>query len=360
MSKKNQIIKKYPISPLPTFTVHRSRKTSPSPYLTKVVYSTSYDPWFNLALEESLLNQLAPHEIILYLWQNQTTVVIGRNQNAWKECAWEQLEKNGGKLARRLSGGGAVFHDLGNLNFTFILRQEYYDLEKQLSVIFEALKINNIQAEFSGRNDLLLKGKKFSGHAYYFRNQAALHHGTILVHSDLNSLNLYLKPSPKKMLSKGIDSVRSRVVNLSSLNKNITIKQIRESLEKSFASSYGHPDSFITYGEADKSNFLKLYEKYSSWEWRFGASPRFDFSLCEHFPWGEIEIGFQLKNGIISACTLYSDAMDETLIRTIAQCFLGLPLNKQNLIKALSSLQNTENEYLINDLSSFISQEQSL
>jgi lipoate-protein ligase A len=132
-----------------------------------------------------------------------------------------------------------------------------------------------------------------------------------------------------------------------------------KSLEKSFASSYCRPDTFITYGEADKSSFLKLYEKYSSWEWQFGASPRFDLSFCERFPWGEIEFGFRLKNGIISACTLYSDAMDETLIRTIAQQFIGLPLNKQKLIKALFSLQNTENEYLINDLSSYISQEQS-
>lgn len=139
---------------------------------TKIVYSHSYDPWFNLAVEEYLLNHVHDHEVILYLWQNDQTVVIGRNQNAWKECAWEQLEKDGGKLARRLSGGGAVFHDLGNLNFTFLTTKKHYELERQLSVILQALRKLGVNAEFSGRNDLMLDGRKFSGHAYYYQGHS--------------------------------------------------------------------------------------------------------------------------------------------------------------------------------------------
>lgn len=323
----------------------------------KIVHSSSTDPWFNLALEETLLNELKPEEIILYLWQNNHTVVIGRNQNTWKECDWEQLEKDGGKLARRLSGGGAVYHDLGNLNFTFILSKKNYDLDKQLLVIIEALKILNINAQFSGRNDLLLEGKKFSGHAYYFREQAALHHGTILVHSKLENLNTYLKPSAQKIKSKGIESVRSRVINLTEINSNLTIPAVIASLEKSFTQVYNGTPSFITYQESDQTTLSALYGKYSSWEWRYGESPAFDLSFGIRFTWGEVEFGFRLKNGIITHSTLYSDAMDENLIRTVADSLIGLPLKKQQLIASLNLLKNTENAAQIDDLSDYLSQE---
>lgn len=332
-----------------------------TPYTsTKIVYSTSYDPWFNLALEEFLLTQVKSDEVILYLWQNHHTVVIGRNQNAWKECAWEQLEKDGGKLARRSSGGGAVFHDLGNLNFTFLTGQGRYDLEKQLSVILHALKALNIDAEFSGRNDLLIDGKKFSGHAYHFRQQGALHHGTIMVKADLESLSTYLKPSQKKIQSKGVQSVRSRVINLTEINPDITISQVTSSLQESFAEIYQKPDAFLTYCEKDKEKFPEIYHKYASWEWRFGESPRFDLTFYERFPWGEVEFCFHLKNGIIQSCVLYSDAMDEALIQTIGQTFTGLPLNRQDLIDALALLKDAGNAQMIQDISSYLSQEQSL
>src|SRR6056297_3762446 len=148
---------------------------------TKIYHSTSFDPWHNLAFEEYLLNQVEENEVILYLWQNDNTGVIGRNQNAWKECRSELLAEEGGKLARRLSGGGAVYHDLGNLNFTFIMDKDNYNLKKQLKVILEAVRDQGIEAEFSGRNDLVVKSKKFSGNAFYFGSETAYHHGTILV-----------------------------------------------------------------------------------------------------------------------------------------------------------------------------------
>lgn len=321
---------------------------------TKVIKSESYDSWFNLAVEEYLLNSIPAHTIILYLWQNDNTVVIGRNQNAWKECDWESLENAGGKLARRLSGGGAVYHDLGNLNFTFLVSKDLYDLEKQLGVILQALAKLQIEAAFSGRNDLVLQGKKFSGHAYYFGQRSALHHGTILVNLDLEKLVRYLSPSPKKIISKGIESVRSRVINLADVNGDIVVPQVIESLVQSFAASYTIPEDYITIsesnlgiGEDNLKAFDKIYKKYSSWEWRFGKSPSFDISFTERFTWGEIEIGFKLKNGLIHACMIFSDAMDEELIRKIAAELDGLPLNKQELIHAVSTFKSSNHDNLI-------------
>ena len=146
------------------------------------------DPHENLAAEKVLMDALGPGEAMLYLWQNLNTVVIGRNQNAWLECRTSLLEEEGGKLARRLSGGGAVFHDLGNLNFTFLMCKEDYDLDKQVEVIRRACALAGIQAEKSGRNDLLADGRKFSGNAFFQDKVHAYHHGTLMVDVDKEKL----------------------------------------------------------------------------------------------------------------------------------------------------------------------------
>ncbi|NLA58244.1 MAG: lipoate--protein ligase [Firmicutes bacterium] len=310
-----------------------------------IVISPSFDPWYNLAVEEVLLRESrrAEFSTVLYLWQNQNTVVIGRNQNAWKECRWELLHAEGGKLARRLSGGGAVYHDLGNLNFTFITSRRGYDLEKQLRVILEAVGSLGIPAQFSGRNDILAAGRKFSGNAFYKDTNRAYHHGTILVSVDFAKLNRYLQVSKEKMAAKGIDSVRSRVVNLAELKPGLEVEDVGKALKTAFRSIYdAHGGEAVI--EDWSGPIRELYDKHASWEWRFGKTPPFDLTLQKRFPWGEIELGLTLKGGFIEEARVFSDAMEPQLIQAIAPTLQGLPLDKGSVIAALGELGETEEE----------------
>ncbi len=317
----------------------------------KIIKSKSFNPWYNLSLEEYLLESVNEDEIILYLWQNDNTVVIGRNQNAWKECDWQQLNDDGGKLARRLSGGGAVYHDLGNLNFTFIMNNKHYDIKKHHAVILDALLRFNVHAEFSGRNDMLINDKKFSGHAYYTGGDKSYHHGTLMVNSDLDKLGYYLRPSEKKIKSKGVDSVRSRVTNITDVNSSVTIEKLQNSMEESFGKIYG--------GECRRELFMPdidaifaLYDKYSSWQWRFGQSPKFDVTFKERFSWGETELQLSLKNGEISEAYIYTDAMDTDLFNGLAEKLKGRKLEKAEIKDAVE--KTLKNENVKNDITKWI------
>ncbi|MFW5737187.1 MAG: lipoate--protein ligase [Halanaerobium sp.] len=319
-----------------------------------LIYSEEYNPWYNLALEEHLLNNLDDNEIILYLWQNDHTVVIGRNQNAWKECRCSQLEEeDSGFLARRLSGGGAVYHDKGNLNFTFILKRDKYNLKKQLSVILKAVKNLGIEAEFTGRNDLTAAGKKFSGNAFYYTKEKAYHHGTILFDTDIESLVDYLQVSKEKIKSKGIESVRSRVVNLKDLKENLSLEAVKNEVENSFIDIYSNENSSVNkkFIKPSKSEKLKsLYDKYSSWDWRYGRTPNFDIYFEKRFDWGGVELGINLKKGKIEELEVFTDAEDADLFLKINDSLKGKKLNKKIIIASLEELKDNNNSEQINDL----------
>jgi lipoate-protein ligase A len=324
------------------------RKERNGKVITRLIHSPSVDPWYNLALEEYLLDHVAGNEVILYLWQNERTVVIGKHQNAWKECDCKQLETDGGKLARRLSGGGAVYHDLGNLNFTFVLDRELYDLERQTRVILEAVRNLGIDAEFTGRNDLTAGGKKFSGNAFRFKAKSAYHHGTILVDTDFNNLVRYLRVSRDKITSKGAEvaSVRSRVVNLTSLNPGLTVEAVKRSLEQSFTAVYDRFSGEIQI-ETASAELEKLYQKYASWEWRYGETPEFDIRLGTRFAWGEIELGLSVEDGYITGAIVYSDAMDCEWIEALSAVLKGLPFRKDALTARIAALAGTEERRII-------------
>ena len=305
----------------------------------RIYTGTSFDPHYNLAMEQVLLEGVQPGEMILYLWQNQNTVVIGRNQNAWKECRTTMLAEEGGRLARRLSGGGAVFHDLGNLNFTFLVPTEDYDLDRQLSVIGEAVKSFGIRAEKSGRNDVLAEGRKFSGNAFYQHRGQSYHHGTLLVDVDMDKLGRYLNPSKAKLASKGVDSTRSRVVNLKELAPEMTVESLRQDMENACGAVYGRRPERIAPDGPDAEKVRAYYEINRSFDWLYGRKMAFSFACEERFAWGGLELELLVDEGRVQDCAVYTDAMDHSLAAVLKKTFTGCVFSTEALCAAAEATE---------------------
>lgn len=295
--------------------------------------STSTDPYYNLALEQRLMEAVPEDCCTLYLWQNQHTVVIGRNQNAWRECRTALLKEEGGALARRLSGGGAVYHDLGNLNFTFLMPSRHFDLDRQLEVIARACAQAGIQVQRSGRNDLLAGGRKFSGSAFYRAGGKSYHHGTLMVRVDKERLNRYLSPSAAKLEAKGVPSVQARVANLADYAPDLTCQDMDGLLEASFAEVYGLPVRPAPAPE--KASAESLRQRNASWEWVYGSRLPFSFQCERRFPWGEVQLQLNVERGRVSEARVYSDAMDWLLPSRLERALTGVPFVFEALCRSL-------------------------
>ncbi len=311
---------------------------------TLYIESKSLDPHKNLAIEEYLFHQCGKEEAILYLWQNAKTIVIGKTQNVWRECQISKIEEEGAVIARRISGGGAVYHDLGNLNFTFLVHKENYDLEKQMSVILKAVQKLGIQAETSGRNDILIEGRKFSGNAFHENQGHCYHHGTIMVDVNLEKLGTYLNVSKKKLESKGVKSVHSRVANLRDYNSGISVDQLKNALRETFEEVYGLKSQTIKETEFNQKEIQKLNEKYSSWDWVYGREFAFEYEVSERFHWGEIHLQFCVDRGRVTDVAVYSDALNPDMILEIPQCLKGKKYNNHEMADAIKSLNKTKKE----------------
>ena len=304
----------------------------------RIFESDTFDPYFNLATEKFLLDNLLPGECILYLWQNQNTVVIGRNQNPWVECRTTLLEEEGGHLARRLSGGGAVVHDVGNLNFTFLVGTENYDVDRQLSVIQKACALSGIRAEKSGRNDLLAEGSKFSGNAFYQSKGHAYHHGTLLISADMEKLQRYLSPSKAKLQAKGVASVRSRVINLQELSPCLTCQTMKQHMRRAFEEVYGLGAASVTLTADDLSVIRETAAQYGAWEYLYGTPLPFSFACESLFDWGQIRIEIQAKNGMITATKVYSDAMDWQIAVDMENALTNCAFRTEDMCLALRNV----------------------
>lgn len=309
-----------------------------------VIHSRQTDPRHNLALEELLLHRVKPGECILYLWQNQHTVVIGRNQHAENECRIQALEADGGHLVRRLSGGGAVYHDLGNLNFTFLVTGEDYDVAKQTETILRAVQLVGIHAEKNGRNDLTVDGQKFSGHAYYRTGNQCYHHGTLMVAVDMAPLEKYLNVSPLKLQAKGVQSVRSRVANLRDFRPELTIQELEKALETAFSQVYGLPVQPLRYEDLDQQALAEGQARFSRPEWIYGDSRPMAVSREARFDWGLLRLDYDQQNGVITQAALWSDGLDADFLSQVPQLIQGCPLEAEALRARLSGQPDSVEE----------------
>lgn len=306
----------------------------------RVLISDTFDPWFNLATEDWIFRDMEPSTHILFLWRNKDTVVIGRNQNPWAECHVAKMAEDEIKLARRQSGGGAVFHDLGNTNFTFLNSREAHSKEINSQMIISALEKFSIKAYTSGRNDILVDERKISGSAYKENNDRAFHHGTLLINADLTRLGNYLNPSKKKLEAKGVTSVRSRVANLVEFNPLVTHENLCETIIKEFFKYYKaecpieHLDhEFLkTIPELNK-----YYLELSDWNWRFGKTPEFSHHVEERLSWGLMDLHLEVKNGKIEDVQLFSDALYPDLITRINEKLLGVPYQSDQVLKKFAN-----------------------
>ncbi|CDH25903.1 lipoate--protein ligase A [Xenorhabdus bovienii] len=308
--------------------------------------SDSHDPWFNLAVEECIFRQMSPDQRVLFLWRNANAVVVGRAQNPWKECNTRRMEQDGIKLARRSSGGGAVFHDLGNTCFTFMAGKPEYNKTVSTQIILEGLKKSGIHAMVSGRNDLVLSSpegeRKISGSAYRETKDRGFHHGTLLINADLNRLADYLNPDPKKLQAKGITSVRSRVTNLSELLPDITHEKVCGGIIEAFFEYFGEvAKSELISPQAlpDLPGFTDVFAKQSSWEWNFGQAPAFSHTLDTRFCWGGIELHVDIEHGTIGRCQIFTDSLEPAPFELLAEKLVGVLYQPQAVGQVIQQIR---------------------
>ena len=295
--------------------------------------SDSYNPYINLAKEKFLFDSASSNDLILYLWQNQNTVVIGKNQNAFSECRTELLKEENGFLARRLSGGGAVFHDLGNLNFTFICSSDNLNVANHIKVLQLACEKAGIQTEISGRNDILASGRKFSGNAFYNSKGTSYHHGTILINANIEKLGRYLTPPKAKLESKGVKSVKSRVINLLELSPTLTIDKMKEFIISSAEEFYNLKAQPFT--KIDDDIIKSLSQEYSNWEYLYGVPLPFNLTLQDRLSFGSVDICLYIDKGIITSIKFYTDALDSELSTKVENALISKPFNLNAIKKEL-------------------------
>ncbi|GAA0807649.1 lipoate--protein ligase [Psychrobacter piscatorii] len=313
----------------------------------RILKSAVTNPWFNLATEDWIFNTLNPDSHTLFLWRNSETVVIGRSQNPWVECKTDKMAADDVFLARRQSGGGAVFHDLGNTNFTFLSPKHAYDQTANFTIIINALKKLGIDATLSGRNDMQVGDRKISGSAFKHAADRSFHHGTLLVNANMQKLGDYLNPHPLKLKAKGIKSVRARVANLVEFNDAINHETLSDAIIEAFCEYYGETAPVEQLDEASLAKQPALntyYQQMADWDWRFGKTPEFSHHIETRFDWGMIDVHMDVKQAVIAEVVIFSDALNVELIELLKETLTGVKYNKHEIQDALAKLANAQSE----------------
>jgi lipoate-protein ligase A len=302
-----------------------------------VIENRSTQPQYNLALEEYLcFRAMREGSRFFMLWQNEPSIIVGRFQNTLEEINAAFVEERGIHVVRRNSGGGAVYHDLGNINYSFVMPDSGdFDFALFTGPIIRALGALGVKAELSGRNDLAIEGKKISGGAQFRREGVMLHHGTLLYDADLEVLSQALRPSEDKFQSKAVKSIRGRVGNIKPyLPKPLPVAEFQERLRRAIEGL-----TPLTLDEDALKEAVKLRdEKYSTWDWNYGSSPRFTERKKARFPWGGIEVFLVVDEGKITECSFRGDYFGNGDYGPLLSRILGRPYGKESVAEALEGL----------------------
>lgn len=300
------------------------------------------DPRINLAIEEYVLKNMdIDKDDFLLFYINQPSIIIGKNQNTIEEINTDYVDANGILVVRRLSGGGAVYHDLNNLNFSFLTKDDgdsFMNYKKFTQPVVDALGKMGISAELSGRNDIMAEGKKVSGNAQFVTKGRMFSHGTLLFKTDIDAVVASLKVKQDKIESKGIKSVRSRVGNISDyLKEPMSVEQFRLEILKSIFGGEEH----IQYYELTEEDWKNIYEisesRYQKWEWNYGKSPRFNFQKTNRFPQGGVDVRLEVNKGIIEEITIFGDFFGVGEVEEIQQALVGVKYERESIEQALAA-----------------------
>lgn len=323
------------------------------------IESPSTDPHFNLALEQYVFDTMDPKESYFMLWQNDNAIIIGKHQNTIQEINAEFVQEKGIKVVRRLSGGGAVYHDLGNLNFTFIVPAEKkygaFNFADFCVPVVDTLRIIGVHAEISGRNDMTIEGKKFSGNSQYAKRGKIMHHGTIMYDSDLDVVTDSLKVSGDKIKSKGVSSIRNRVTNIKPhLSEDISLDEFKGILVKNIFNGEEVNQYHLT--EQDIENVNKIKDEiYSTWEWNYGFSPQYSIIKEQRFPnVGKLEVHMEVEEGIIKQFDVCGDYFGNGDKSELQELLIGKLIKPDVIARTLENVDighyfnNLEKEEFIN------------
>ncbi|WP_341321360.1 lipoate--protein ligase [Solibacillus sp. FSL H8-0523] len=301
------------------------------------------DPRINLAIEEYVLKNMdIEKDDFLLFYINQPSIIIGKNQNTIEEINTDYVEANDVLVVRRLSGGGAVYHDLNNLNFSFLTKDDgnsFSNYKKFTQPVVDALAKLGVNSELSGRNDILAEGRKVSGNAQYSTRGRMFSHGTLMFDLDIDAVVNSLKVKQDKIESKGIKSVRSRVANIIDfLPEKITVEQFRMEILKSI---FGGEEN-IQYYELSEQDWENIHEisknRYQLWEWNYGKSPRFNIQKTKRFPSGGIDIRLEVNKGILEEVTIFGDFFGVGDVSEVESLLVGTKYDRTEIAKSLKDI----------------------
>lgn len=312
----------------------------------KYIVNTSNDPAYNVALEAYAFQKLTDIDEIFILWINEPAIIIGRHQNTIQEINKEFIDKNGIHVVRRLSGGGAVYHDLNNLNYTIIsnnTQEGAFDFQTISKPVIDTLAKLGVKAEFTGRNDLEINGQKFAGNAQAYYKGRMMHHGCLLFDVDMSVLGQALKVSKDKIESKGIKSVRARVTNIvDHLSDKITVQEFSDAILAQMKEEYPEMDEYVL-SDAELSEIQAMRDnQFATWDWTYGKAPEYTIERGVRYPAGKITTYANVENSTIKSVKIFGDFFGVKPVDDIEKMLEGVRYDYKDVLAALKTVDTSQ------------------